>query len=194
MRRIVIIDGHPDAAEERFLHAVATAYEKGATSAGHSVRRIVVGHLDFPLLRRSDDFESGKPPAVIRECQEAIRWANHLVILYPLWLGAMPAALKGFLEQVMRPGFAFEEAQRGRLPRRLLKGRSARIIVTMGMPSLFYRWYFRAHSVKSLERNILAFCGVGPIHTSLIGMVDAMGPDKRAEWLVKIEALGRRAR
>jgi putative NADPH-quinone reductase len=193
MRRIVIIDGHPDSADEHFIHAVVTAYEKGAVSAGHTVRRIVIGHLDFPLLRKSEDFESGTPPAVIRESQEAIAWANHLVVVYPLWLGSMPAALKAFFEQVLRPGFAFKEGKGRQLPRKLLTGRSARIIVTMGMPALFYRWYFRAHSIKSLERNILAFCGVGPIHATLFGMVDVVGAEKRAAWLAKIEALGRRA-
>jgi putative NADPH-quinone reductase len=194
VRRIVIIDGHPDTADQRFLHAVATAYEKGAVSAAHSVRRIVVGHLDFPLLRSNENYQSGKPPAVICECQEAFVWADHFVILFPLWLGSMPALLKGFFEQVLRPGFAFKPSKGRGFPRKLLAGKSARIIVTMGMPAFFYRWYFRAHSVKSLERNILSFCGIGPIRASLIGMVDGMSVAQREAWLMKIEALGRQAR
>ena len=72
--------------------------------------------------------------------------------------------LKAFLEQALRPGFAFDESSR--MPRKLLKGRSARIVVTMGMPAFVYRWYFGAHGLRSLERNILGFCGIRPIRAS----------------------------
>jgi putative NADPH-quinone reductase len=193
-RRIAIIDGHPDSDEQRFIHAIATAYESGARAAGHDVRRIIVSELAFPGLRSSEDFKKRRPPRAIRACQRTIAWADHLVILYPLWLGAMPALLKSFFEQLLRPGFAFKAARGSRMPRKLLKGKSARIVVTMGMPALFYRWYFRAHSLKSLERNILAFCGVHPVRASLLGAVETIGPRARKEWLTKIEALGRRAR
>ncbi len=193
VRRIVIIDGHPDAEGGRFIHALAGAYEKGARAAGHEVIRITVGSLDFPALRSNADFQAGEPPAVIRECQKSIAWADHLVILYPLWLGAMPGMLKSFFEQLLRPGFAFQAAKGRGLPRKLLKGKSARIIVTMGMPALFYRWYFRAHSLKNLERNILAFCGIHPVRASLVGMVEGMSKGEREQWLGKVEALGRRA-
>lgn len=136
----------------------------------------------------------GLPADAIREAQEAIGWAEHLVILYPLWLGTMPALLKAFLEQVFRPGFAFEMPAGAGLSKKLLSGKSARIVVTMGMPAFFYRWYFRAHSLKSLERNILGFCGIGPIKESLIGIVEAPNGARRGKWLAKTRALGRAGR
>jgi len=77
---------------------------------------------------------------------------------------------------------------------KLLKGRSARIVVTMGMPALVYRWYFRAHSLKALERNILGFVGIAPVHETLIGMVEGMDDVQRAQWLRRFEAMGREAR
>ncbi len=194
-KRILIIDGHPDSGEERYVHALARAYRQGAESAGHEVRTIVVGALDFPMLRTSEEFRSQAPPAVIHECQQNLAWADHWLILYPLWLGSMPAALKAFFEQALRPGFAFAAATtKGRLPRKLLRGKSARIVVTMGMPAFFYRWYFRAHSLKSLERNVLAFCGIGPVRTSIIGMVEGLSDAKRAGWLKRMQELGRGGR
>lgn len=193
-RRILIIDGHPDDRPERYVHALAEAYREGARAAGHEVRHIKVGELDFPLLRTSEDFQSGAPSAVIGKCQQDIAWAQHVVILYPLWLGSMPALLKGFLEQVLRPDFAFAEARGKGSPKKLLGGRSARVVVTMGMPSLFYRWYFRAHSLKSLERNILAFCGIKPVRASLVGTVEGMDPARRAVWLGRMRKLGQGAR
>ena len=146
--RILIIDGHPDARPQRFLHALTRAYREGAEAAGHEVKTIAVGAMDFPLLRTAEDFQNGKPPPSIEEAQQKIIWADHLLILFPLWLGAMPAVLKAFFEQTLRPGFAFAEAKKGRLPKKLLRGKTSRIVVTMGMPGFFYRFYLRAHSLK----------------------------------------------
>jgi putative NADPH-quinone reductase len=102
----------------------------------------------------------------------------------------MPALLKGFFEQTLRPGFAIGKAEPGRLGTRLLKGRSARIVVTMGMPAFFYKIYYRAHSLKSLKRNVLEFCGVSPVRSTLIGTVEG-DADWRAGWLSKLAVLGR---
>lgn len=193
-RRILIIDGHPDASAERYVHALSAAYRDGARAAGHEVRGIVVSELAFGLLRSGEDFHSGTPSEVIRACQQDLLWAEHVVILFPLWLGSMPALLKGFFEQLLRPGFAFSAASRPGLQHQLLRGRSARIIVTMGMPALFYRWYLRAHSLKSLERDVLRFCGLRPIRACVIGAVESLGPAGRGNWLARINSLGRKAR
>jgi putative NADPH-quinone reductase len=185
-KNILIIDGHPDADRERFIHALADAYAAGAEQARHQVRRVELATLDFPLLRSRAQWTDGAPPPAIVEAQAAIAWAEHLVILYPLWLGDMPALLKGFLEQVARPGFALAE---GTAPRPLLRGRSARLVVTMGMPAFFYRFYFGAHSVKSFERNILKLVGIKPVDHSLIGSVEG-DPAAREKWLDTMLQLG----
>jgi len=193
-RRILIIDGHPDSDSQRYVHALCKAYYDGACQAGHEVRSIIVSELQFPPLRNNDDFQFGKAPENIRKCQEELAWANHVILFFPLWLGSMPAMLKGFLEQLLRPGFAFSAAQDRGHHKKLLSGKSARIIVTMGMPALFYRWYFRAHSLKTLERNVLAFCGIHPVHACVVGSVEAIGPAGRGEWLEKMRKLGCRGR
>lgn len=191
-KHVLIIDGHPDRREARLNHALAHAYAKSALLAGHEVRRIAVGELDFPLLSCSEEFFEGSPPPAILSAQQDILWSDHIVIFYPLWLGSMPARLKAFFEQVMRPGFAYGQGAMSGLPKKLLKGRSARIVVTMGMPAAFYNLIYRAHSLKSLERNILAFCGIGPIRASVIGGVDGNAV-RRAAWFRKLELFGKRA-
>ncbi len=192
-KRVLIIDGHPDSRADRYVHALSKSYCDGAKSGGHEVRTLLVSEVEFSLLRTNEDFRAGEPAPAIRQCQELLRWADHVVILFPLWLGSMPALLKGFLEQVLRPGFAFEDSARHGFPNRLLRGRSARIIVTMGMPALFYRWHFRAHSLKSLQRNILRFCGFRPVDSCVIGRVEGMPPRQRVKWLARVHDLGVRA-
>ena len=191
--RILVIDGHPDRDDARLCHALADAYQKGGKSGGHEVRQIKVAEINFPLLRTSEQFESGQIPADIKAAPEAFQWCNHMLIIYPLWLGTMPSLLKGFFEQVFRPGFAFDNKTAG-WPKGNLSGKSARIVVTMGMPGWVYRWIFGAHSLKSLERNILRFAGIKPIRETIYGMVEAVSDAKRARWLADMHDLGRRAK
>lgn len=193
-KRVLIIDGHPDAQAERYLHALSTAYRDGAVAGGHTVRSIIVSELPFSLLRTKDEFDNGSVSASIRGCQEALSWADHVVILFPLWLGSMPALLKGFFEQLLRPGFAYAPDLQGSPGAKLLLGRSARVIVTMGMPALLYRWYFGSHSLKAFKRNLLGVCGISPVRASVIGPVDSMSPAGRGNWLARVQHLGRCAR
>lgn len=118
-QRILILDGHPDPSAERFVHALADAYRQGAESNRHEVMLLRVADLDFPLLRTQADYEKGDPSEAIRRCQGLMDWATYVVILYPLWLGSMPAMLKALLEQILRPGFAFSARKLGRWPVKL---------------------------------------------------------------------------
>jgi putative NADPH-quinone reductase len=193
LKKILLIDGHPDPSPQRFDHALTEEYRRAAVAAGHEVRVTQLGTLQFPWLRTSQDFHSGKPPAVIVQQQQFLSWAEHVVIVYPLWLGSMPALLKAYLEQLLRPGFAFEAAKANSSPKKLLQGRSVRIFVTMGMPSLFYTLVYRAHSLKSLERNILGAAGFKPIRATVIGHIEGVSAKQRKAILADAAALGARA-
>lgn len=192
-QRILLILGHPDGARPHLCHALARAYADGARRGGHELREVDVAALDFPLLRSQQDWEQGAVPAALLPVQRDIAWAQHVVLFFPLWLGDMPALLKAFLEQVARPGFAIGKSADQPMGVKLLKGRSARVVVTMGMPALVYRWYFRAHSLKSLERNILGFVGFAPVHETLIGGVNGLGEAGAGKWLARMQAAGERA-
>ena len=189
-RRVAIIQGHPDPHNEHFGHALAKAYAHGAKSVGHSVGRLTIAQMKIPLLQSQDDFENGEPSEKMREAQSIIQWAEHLVFFYPLWLGTMLAVLKAFLEQVLRPGFAFEYSNDPGLPKKLLCGQSAQIVVTMGMPAFFYNRFYRAHGTKSFKRNILKHCGINPVHVVTIGAVDSISPARREKWLQKLNQSG----
>ena len=185
MKHIAVIQGHPDASSTHFGHALAAAYIQGANKNGCEVILIEVAKLDFPLIRSADEWEHSAPPEPIKNAQAIIQWADHLVIFFPLWMGNLPAVFKAFLEQIFRNGFAFQ-ASENKLPKKLLAGKSAHVIVTMGMPVFIYRWYFGAYCLKSLTRNILGFCGIRPVKTSLIGLVEADNPRGREKWLAKL--------
>lgn len=192
MSRVLILQGHPDRAQTHLCHAIAESYRKGAQQAGHETQTITIALQDLPFLRSREDWESDDLPEVARTGQTAVADADHIVLIYPLWMGGPPAMLKAWLEQVLRKGFAFEMDHVRWKP--ALKGKSARVIVTMGMPGFAYRWFFLAHSLRSLKRNILKFCGIRPVRCSIFGNAEDPSGKAQAAFIARAEALGRNAR
>lgn len=127
----------------------------------------------------------------LQAVHDAMIKADHLVLIFPLWLGTLPAIFKGFLERVLQPDLV--EPAREHKFAQVFKGKSDRVIVTMDMPGFIYRWYYGAHAVKMLKRNILNFMGVAPVQTTIFGNVEGCAR-QRLSWIPQFEALGRTAR
>ncbi|TIS65717.1 NAD(P)H-dependent oxidoreductase [Mesorhizobium sp.] len=194
-RRILVVVGHPDPSPDRLCRGLAQAYAEGAKQAGHVVRQIDLAALDFSMLRTMQEFEHGAIPDSLKDAAGAIVWSEHIVFVFPLWLGTMPALLKAFLEQVMRPGTAFAYPDRGKgFTKALLRGRSARLVVTMGMPSLLFQLWFLGHGIAGMRRSILHFVGIAPVRETLFGTVAGASEATRAKWLGQMRKLGGRAR
>lgn len=188
MKRITIIDGHPDPADARLIHALADRYAYAARAAGHEVRCIKISSIDFPVLRKVDDFYERSAPESLQNAQNDIASADHIAFFYPLWHGSMPALLKAFIEQTFRPGFAMAYGGERRFPKPLFKGKSARVVVTMGMPAFIYRLYFGGYGVKSFERSVLRLCGISPVSETLLGMTGT-GCEKRSSRRLDLMAV-----
>jgi putative NADPH-quinone reductase len=189
MARILLVNGHPDPEPDRLCAGLARAYAEGAREAGHTVDEITLGALDVPFLRGKAAFERGEPPGALRPFADGLRRCDHLALAFPLWLGGPPGLLKAALEQTFRPGVAFEYLPRGRT-RSLLAGRSARLMVTMGMPAAVYRLVFLSHGVRAVSRGVLGFTGFSPVRETLFGSVAAASEATRAGWLAKARCLG----
>jgi putative NADPH-quinone reductase len=119
-----------------------------------------------------------------------IHSADHLAIVYPLWLGTMPGVVKGFFEQLCRNNFAISADAKGGWPRQMLKGKSARVIVTMGMPATVYKLMFGAHGVRGFEASILGMAGIKPIGETLIGGAGELTRDRAEAIFARIRRLG----
>ncbi|MFA6265205.1 MAG: NAD(P)H-dependent oxidoreductase, partial [Pseudolabrys sp.] len=118
---------------------------------------------------------------------------DHVVVIFPLWCGDMPAILKGFLERILQPDLLAIQKSGGKASWKVFKGKSARVIMTMGMPGWFYRWYYGAHALKLIKRNILHFVGISPVRSTIFGMIEAVGDERRKAWLREVEAMGHTA-
>ena len=188
-KNILIINGNPDPAPERLSAALARAYADGARDGGHAVERLDVGALDFSIMRRASEFLTEPGEDTVTNARARILWANHLLFIFPIWLGGPPALLKAFIEQVARHEFALGANARG-FPAAKLKGRTARVITTMGMPAAAYRLWFGAHGVKAFNRGILEISGVRPVRTSYFG---GLTPERCEKAIARVRKMGRAA-
>ncbi|WP_417492803.1 NAD(P)H-dependent oxidoreductase [Maricaulis sp.] len=192
-KNVCVINGHPDPAQGHFVEALADAYAHGAGEGDHTVSRIDVARLPVEFLRNQAQFEQPPGEAIIAE-RAKIAAADHVVMIYPLWMGSMPAIDKAFLEQVGRGDFLIDTSGGdGKALVRRMKGKSVRLIVTMGMPGLLYKVVFGAHSVKAVERNIFRMVGFNPVRHLILGLVEAVGDKGRTRMLERVTALGRKA-
>ena len=192
--RVLVLQGHPDPDPTRFGRALTAAYADAAQAAGHDVRRFDLGAIEVPLLRTAAEWEQGHVPETLRPLQQDLLWCQHLLLCYPMWLGDLPAHTKAALEHVLRPGITAPGGDRGPGELKPLQGRSAHVVVTMGMPGFVYRWFYRSRSLKSLERNVLRFVGFGPVRHTLIGLVASPSAKAHARWLERMRQAGSQAR
>jgi putative NADPH-quinone reductase len=191
-KNICLIQGHPHSNTSHLCHALASAYEEGALGAGANIHRLELATMDIAFLRDPEDFAK-PPPRDILDAQDAVRSADHLFIIYPLWMGTMPALVKAFFEQLSRNDFAISENKEGGWPKKMLKGKSARVVVTMGMPSAAYKIFFGAHGVKGFESGILGLSGFKPIRETLIGGVGELSPKQLERHLARMRSYGARS-
>jgi len=186
--KILIINGHPD--RESYNFALAEAYKKGALASGAEVKEIIIGELQFnPNLSFGYRQRVTLEPDLL-EAQEKIKWANHIVLVFPIWWGAVPAILKGFFDRAFLPGFAFQKRENSLWWDKLLTGKSARIICTLDQPAWYYRIINGRPGYYAVKKMTLEFCGIHPVRTTTIGPIRLSKDSYRANWLRNVERLG----
>lgn len=186
-KKILVIQGHP--ATDSFCAALGDRYVEAARAAGHEVRLLRLAGLDFdPILHEGYRGMQPLEPDLVA-AQAAIQWAGHLSFVYPIWWGSVPALLKGFLDRVFLPGFAFQYRAGALFPDQLLKGRTAHLLVTMDTPPWYFRWAYRMPGVHQMRRTTLGLCGVRTLAVAAFGPLVGSGGPQRDRWLERARAL-----
>jgi putative NADPH-quinone reductase len=192
MKKILIINGHPD--KSSFNHALAKAYWEGAQASHGEISQINIGELDFsPNLafgyRKRTDWEPDLVDAV-----QKLKDADHLVWVFPMWWSGVPAIMKGFIDRTFLPGITFEQIEGKPLPRKLLKGTTARIIMTADSPRWYDRLFMHSAAINQFKKGTLEFCGVSPVKVTYLPMIKDSTPALREKWLKKVHDLGLKLR
>jgi putative NADPH-quinone reductase len=189
--RILIVVGHP--LGNTFCNALAEAYREGAEASGHQAQLVALHTLAFdPILhtgyRSLQPLEPG-----LQAAYDALASCDHLVIVFPLWCGDMPALLKGFIERILQPDLIARANTEHAMNWSIFRNKTARVVITMGMPVSIYRFWYGGYACKLLSRNILNFIGIRPVRHTLFGMLGTSTPEQRTRWLANMRSFGRRA-
>jgi len=188
MKNILIINGHPN--KESYNYALHQAYKRGLQNKGNChIEEILVNNLQFNL-----NLSKGYSTGVTMEndllnAQDKIKKADHLVWIYPIWWGMMPALLKGFIDRVFVPGFAFKYHNHDSKWDKLLAGKTTEIICTIDYPVFLFKWFFREGGVKVMRKMVLEFCGLKVIKTTYVGPIKTSSENQRINWLKMIEKM-----
>ncbi len=190
MKKILVINGHPD--KESFNFALSEAYKKSAKQSGAEVKEINIRELDFnPNLqfgyRKCTELEPD-----LLEAQDKLKWADHLVWVYPVWWGSLPAITKGFIDRVFLSGFAFQKRENSVWWDKYLTGKTARLICTMDQPSWYYKLVYRSPSHNAMKKLTMNFIGVKSVKITSIGPLRLSKKEFRERWLKKVEKLAQK--
>ncbi|WP_221394432.1 NAD(P)H-dependent oxidoreductase [Dyadobacter sp. NIV53] len=188
MKKVLIINGNPD--PESFGATLAAAYRLGALASGAEVQEIILAKLEFnPNLEFGYRKRVELEPDLL-DARAKITWAEHIVWVYPVWWGSLPALLKGFIDRVFLPGFAFERRENSVWWDKLLIGKSAHIISTLDQP-VWYYWLINGRpTYHAMKKMTLEFCGIKPVRTTTFGPIRNSTEEFRRKCIMKINESG----
>ena len=188
MKNILIINAHPD--KESFCFALAERYKIGAYKSKANVKLVHLIDLKFNLILTYGYRKKSELEPDLVQMQQDILWANHLVFVYPNWWSTLPALLKGFIDRVFVPGFAFKYHKDNPFWDKLLKGKTARLVVTMDTPRWYYWLVNKNAGHNAMKIGVLEFCGIKPVKISVFSGIKTSDEVKRKKWLEEAEQLG----
>ena len=188
-KKIVILLGHPD--PHTFSGSLADVYQSGAEEAGHEVMRVNLGELNFdPILHKGYKEIQELEPDLL-DLQEKIKWADHLVVVYPNWWCTMPALLKGLFDRFWLPGFAFNFDKERQCLVKHLTGKTGQVIIVAGTHSPFKTWWKFGDFTNEIQHGILGFAGI-KTKVSAYGPCEKVGESCKSNWLKEVENIGKR--
>jgi len=171
---------------------LADTYEAAAKAAGHEVRRMNIFDLSFdPTLHKGYRAIQELEPD-LKLVQENLSWCEHFVLAYPNWWGSMPAVLKGMWDRMFLPRFAFRMWKNRFGWDALLKGRTARVLITCGNPAILDHIAF-GDFTATIKRSLLQFAGFRT-WVSAFGHAEHASVQKQERWKRCVARLARRAR
>lgn len=186
---ILIINGHPD--KKSLSCGLSERYAKGARLAGHEVQTLHLCDMEFdPILHKGyKEIQVLEPD--LEEAQKKILWANHLVIIYPIWWSSTPALLKGFFDRALLPGFAFKYHPGKIFWDKLLKNRTGEIIVTTDGPNWWNKWFLKDPAINMVKKGVLEFTGIKVKRVTSLAEIKGLQSGGIEKILNKVEALGK---
>lgn len=188
MKKILIINGHPE--KSSYNYALSESYIDGAKSNNAEISTINIAELNFNMnLQHGYQKRTELEPDLLTAIDK-IKAADHIVWLFPMWWYSCPAIMKGFIDRTFLPGITFQPVEGKPLPDKLLKGKSARLIITADSPSWFNTLFMGKPAINQIKKGTLEFCGVSPVKVTYIAPIANSTEAFRKKHLLKVRELG----
>lgn len=176
--KYLIINGHPDLMS--FTSQMARQIYLDYINDKKDISLLNLAELDFnPNFLGYGSLKEQPIENDLQKAQELIKSAKHLILITPIWWSTYPALLKGFFDKTLLPGFAFRFHENKAIQDKLLKGRTAELILLSDAPAWYRRLLLNDPASKILKRDILGFCGIKVVKTHRIGSVNKLTTTKR---------------
>ncbi len=190
-KRIFVLNGHP--AETSLNRTLAETYVQSARDAGHDVRFMNLNDLDFDPDYGFSGYETHKPlEPELEQALKNLEWAEHVVLVTPMWWGGLPAKLKGLFDRTLLPGrtFSTRETTWAGLPKPMLTGRTGRVFVTSDTPGIFMRLAYGNALIRQLKGQIFGFVGIKL--SKIVHFSGASHPKEGAveKWISQVKQQG----
>lgn len=190
-KRIYVLNGHPG--EASLSKLFSQDYVQAAAKAGHEVRITNLHELEFDSDFGDGGYENLRPLETdLKGVLDNLEWSEHVVLLTPMWWGGVPAKLKGLFDRILLPGTAFNTREKTwiGMPKPLLRGRTARLIMTSDTPNWFFRMVYKNAMVRQLRAQILGFVGITPLQVTHFSQASEAKPATIEAWSNKVASLG----
>jgi len=191
--RHLVIAAHPST--KSFNHSVVEAYTSALVERKHRVECRDLYAANFnPVLSARDlaAIGHGKASKDIREEQAAMRRADVVTLISPLWWSGFPAMLKGYLDRVFCEGFAYVIKRGEYLPG--LAGKKGVIVTTSGASKEELKSGGTLRAIRTIyDIGLMQFCGIEMVqHLYLSGIDPTMSEAEGEKWLASIRRFVRR--
>jgi NAD(P)H dehydrogenase (quinone) len=186
-KRVLILAANPK--KNSFTRHLAEEYARSAEEK-NEVRLLRIADMDFSLDLSAGYEETHFMEDSLKSFQASLEWCEHLVIFTPIWWGALPAKFKGLIDRTFLPGFAFQYEKDKLIPKKLLQGKTARIVMTMDTPPWYYLLIQGAPAIKQLKTTTLKFVGFNSVKSKMIGPIISSTEESRLKWVSEVSKLG----
>lgn len=186
----LIIFGHPN--PDSFNGAILKAIENKLTEKQYQFISKNLYQLNFNPILNLDDLTRMQDSTVADDIaieQEDIKWAKNIIFIYPTWWSGQPAIVKGWIDRVFSPGFAYAFREDGTV-KGLLSDKTVIVFSTTGSDEDSMEDSGMASAIeKTVMEGVFGFCGVETmLYKNLYGVTTAT-EDGRNKMMLEIEYL-----
>jgi NAD(P)H dehydrogenase (quinone) len=184
---------------------LAHPYEKSFNHAIFNRVNLVLDRLNVETYTHDLYVEDFNPSLTVRELgldvsedPQVLKYADELmasdllIFVHPNWWGQPPAILKGWIDRVIRPPYAYDyppEIPAGDPPVQTMTGKRGLVFNTSNTPEERENGYFGDPLENIWRQCVFGFCGIEMFKRRMFRIVADSDDATRISWLDEVERI-----